>query len=260
MTAGQFRDWEHKAITLMGMSGVGKTTLGNKLPADRWFHYSGDYRLGTRYMDEAIVDNIKIEAMKVPFLAQLLRSDSIYICHNITMTNLSPISTYLGKIGDPAKGGLAVEEFKSRQALHMVAETAAMFDVDIFMRKAREVYGYPNFINDAGGSLCELENRDVYEMLAEKTLIVYLEASADMLDELVERARQCPKPMYYRPEFLDQNLAEYLAEEQLQNSAQIDPDDFVRWIFPRLVDDRLPRYESIAEQYGVTIDWRTKTR
>ena len=33
-----------------------------------WFHYSVDYRIGTRYMGEYIADNFKREAMKVPLL------------------------------------------------------------------------------------------------------------------------------------------------------------------------------------------------
>jgi hypothetical protein len=40
-----------------------------------------DYRIGTRYMGEHIVDNFKREAMKVPFLRDLLRSDSILQHH-----------------------------------------------------------------------------------------------------------------------------------------------------------------------------------
>ena len=33
----------------------------------------------------------------------------------------------------------------------------------------------------------------------------------------------------------------------------IDPDDFVRWVFPRLFDARIPRYERIADDYGYTV-------
>ena len=83
------------------MSGVGKTTLAALLQNHEWFQYSVDYRIGTRYMDEHIVDNFKREAMGNPFLAELLRSDSIYIRSNISFHNLAPLSTYLGKPGNP---------------------------------------------------------------------------------------------------------------------------------------------------------------
>src|SRR5262245_37802742 len=49
------------------MSGVGKTTLANRLPRSEWFHYSGDYRIGTKYLAEPILDNIKHQAMQVGF-------------------------------------------------------------------------------------------------------------------------------------------------------------------------------------------------
>ena len=38
-------------------------------------------------------------------------SDSIYIASNITFDNLAPLSTYLGKPGDPAQGGLPFDEY-----------------------------------------------------------------------------------------------------------------------------------------------------
>lgn len=253
MTAAEFRSAPFRAVTLLGMSGSGKTTLASKLPKNRWFHYSGDYRIGTRYLDHPILDNINNEAMKVPFLANLLRSDSISICHNITINNLAPIASYLGMVGDSARGGLSVEEFKRRQGQHRDAEIAAMYDVRSFINKTRETYGYPNFVNDSGGSLCELEEPDVIRQLAEDTLIIYLRPSEELLDQIIERSLQNPKPMYYQEAFLDKVLPQYLSEQGLETPDQIDPSDYFRWIFPRLVEHRLPLYESIARDYGVVV-------
>ena len=253
MTAAEFRSAPFRAVTLLGMSGSGKTTLASKLPKNRWFHYSGDYRIGTRYLDHPILDNINNEAMKVPFLANLLRSDSISICHNITINNLAPIASYLGMVGDSARGGLSVEEFKRRQGQHRDAEIAAMYDVRSFINKTRETYGYPNFVNDSGGSLCELEEPDVIRQLAEDTLIIYLRPSEELLDQIIERSLQNPKPMYYQEAFLDKVLPQYLSEQGLETPDQIDPSDYFRWIFPRLVEHRLPLYEAIARDYGVVV-------
>ena len=138
------------------MSGVGKTTLANKLPKGSWFHYSGDYRIGTKYLQEPILDNVKRQAMRVPFLRDLLRSDSIYLANNITVTNLEPVSKFLGKPGSVSLGGLPLDEFKRRQTLHMRAEIEAMKDVAEFIEKTHDIYGYQHFINDAGGSICSL--------------------------------------------------------------------------------------------------------
>ena len=243
-----------RAVTLLGMSGSGKTTLASKLPTNRWFHYSGDYRIGTRYLDEPILDNVKKEAMKVPFLARLLRTDSIYLCHNITINNLAPIASFLGMIGDPNKDGLEVEEFKRRQVLHREAEIASMHDVRHFIKKTRDLYGYPHFINDAGGSLCELNHSAVIQRLAEDTLIVYLKPSEGLLDQIIERSLQKPKPMYYQDQFLDRVLPQYLEEEDLQSPLEIIPDRFFAWMFPKLVEHRLPLYQEIADQYGVVVE------
>jgi hypothetical protein len=253
LTVSEFSAWENKRITLLGMSGVGKTRLAYMLRKHNWFHYSGDYRIGTRYLDEPILDNIKQQAMQIPFLRDLLRSDSIYIRNNITADNLKPVSSFLGKLGNPEQGGLSLQEFKRRQELHRQAEIAAMKDVPEFLRKAQEIYGYQHFVNDAGGSLSELDDPEVLRVLDEYTLILYLKTTEKDEQELIRRAEEDPKPLYYRENFLDEQLARYMQEHALPYIALIDPDAFVRWMFPRLFYARLPRYQAIADQYGYTI-------
>ena len=253
MSAEQFLNWESKSITLLAMSGAGKTTLANKLPKDKWFHYSGDYRIGTKYLDEPILDNIKKQAMEVPFLRQLLLSDSIYIRNNVTVNNLAPVSTFLGKLGNPDLGGLSLAEFK-RQKLHHKAEIAAMNDIPDFIRKAEEIYGYKNFLNDAGGSVCELDSTEVLNTLAAHSLIIYLKIPSSLEQAIVERAKSDPKPLYYREAFLDEHLEKFMAFKGCQSTDEIAPDEFVSWVFPCLFESRLPRYQAIANQYGYTID------
>ena len=72
-SAQAWRDAPSKRVLFFGMSGLGKTYISNILRhSGQWFHYSADYRIGTRYMGEYIADNAKAEAMKVPFLRDLL--------------------------------------------------------------------------------------------------------------------------------------------------------------------------------------------
>ncbi len=253
LSVQEFRDWKHKSITLLGMSGVGKTRLSNMLRRHQWFHYSGDYRIGTRYLGEPILDNIKQQAMQIPFIRDLLRSDSIKIRNNIDVDNLQPVLSFVGMLGDPEKQGLSLREFKRRQAMYRQAEIDAMMDVPEFIRKAREIYGYLHFVNDVGGSLCELEEPGVIDLLEKHTLFLYIQATQNDEIELIERAYRDPKPLYYRPVFLDEQVDLYMREKDLSYVALIDPVDFTRWVFPRLFHARIPRYEAIAGPLGYTV-------
>lgn len=253
-------DWlaaEKKRILLFGMSGLGKTWAANLLRDEGWFHYSVDYRIGTRYMGEYIADNFKREAMKNPFLAELLLSDSVYIASNITFENLAPLSTYLGKPGDPAKGGLPFDEYLHRQTQHREAEMAALLDTRHFIERAEDIYGIGNFLCDSGGSICEVVDPEdpadpILSALSENLLMVWIEGSDAHTEELIQRFSRAPKPMYYQPEFLAAKWAEYRALKGV-SEAQVDPDDFVRWTYAQALAHRQPRYGAMAKNWGVSI-------
>lgn len=255
------KSWQNaaqKRVMLFGMSGLGKTYVSTMLRESRaWFHYSVDYRIGTRYMGEHIADNFKAEAMKNPFLAELLRSDSIYVGSNITFENLAPLSTYLGKPGDPARGGLAIAEYRKRQCQHQAAEIAALHDAAHFIERADTLYGYQNFVCDSGGSICEVadpfaDHDPVLQALADKMLLVWIEGSEDHTSELIRRFDRAPKPMYYQPAFLDAAWQEYLKENKCLES-EVDPDSFIRWTYARALAHRQPRYAAMAKRYGVKV-------
>ncbi len=256
-SAQDWRDAEQKKALLFGMSGLGKTHISNTLRANGdWFHYSIDYRIGTRYMGEHITDNAKREAMKVPFLRELLMTDSIYIGSNITFNNLAPLSTYLGKPGNPEKGGLPFAEYMLRQRQHRTAEMAALMDTETFISRAHDLYGYDHFVCDTGGSICEVVDANdpkdpILTALSQNTLMVWIKGSDAHTEELVRRFDKAPKPMYYQPEFLLDCWHAYL-DETGQDESAVDPDAFVRWTYARALAHRQPRYEAMS-RWGVTV-------
>jgi len=257
-SAQAWRDAPSRHVCLFAMSGLGKTHVSNMLrDAGTWFHYSVDYRIGTRYMGEHIADNFKAEAMKNPFLADLLRSDSIRVESNITFENLAPLSTYLGKPGDPSKGGLPIDEYRRRQAQHDAAERATLLDTVHFIDRAKRLYDYPHFVCDTGGSICEVvdpSDRDdpILKALSKHTLMVWIKDTEDHRDELIRRFDRAPKPMCYQPAFLTETWNAYLAQTGTQPE-DVDPDAFVRWAYARALAHRHPIYAAMAN-WGVTVE------
>ena len=259
-------DWDnaaHKRVALFGMSGLGKTHVANMLRrggrgGGGWFHYSVDYRIGTRYMGEFIVDNFKREAMKNRFLAELLRKDSIDISSNISFEDLAPLSTYLGKPGDADKGGLEFEEYMRRLAQHKLAEINALTDTGHFINRAQSLYNYDNFICDTGGSICEVvdpddKNDPVLQHLSQNLLLVWIKGTDDHADQLIRRFNDDPKPMYYPPEIMRDMWQNYLAEKNVSVD-KVDPNDFIRWGYAKALQHRQPRYQSMADNWGISID------
>lgn len=255
-------DWlkaSNKSIALIGMSGVGKTRISAMLRDEGdWFHYSVDYRIGTRYLNEQIVDDFKREAMKNFYLRDLLRSDAIYIGSNLSFHNLTPLSTWLGKPGDAAAGGIPFEDYLARQRLHREAEIASMLDAPSFIDRARDLYQYANFICDTSGSLCEVvevenQNDPVLNAMYQSMLPVYIRGTDAHEADLKARFDRSPKPMYYQEAFLTQVWDDFLTETG-KGSDKVSPDEFIRYGFARLLNHRRPRYQAIADNWGVTVE------
>ena len=255
------KDWiksPNKRVSLLGMSGLGKTRLSNMLQSTfNWFHYSVDYRIGTRYLDEFIVDNFKQEAMKNDFLRELLLSDSIYISSNLNFNNLSPLSTYLGKPGKETLGGINFEKYKERQKQHREAEILSILDTNKFIKKSNDIYGYQNFVCDTSGSICEVVNPEdpndpLLSHLYEDTLIILIKGSRKHKEQLIKRFKKDPKPIYYNEDFLNKKWSNFKDEFKVSNS-NVDPDKFILYCFEELLDYRTPIYNSIAKNWGITI-------
>ncbi len=257
-SAKDWRDAARKKVLFFGMSGLGKTYVSNVLrDSGDWFHYSIDYRIGTRYMGEYITDNAKAEAMKVPFLRDLLLSDSIYIGSNISFENLTPVAAYLGKPGNPKLGGLELPEYRRRQEQFRLAEIHALLDTEYFIDRAQRLYQYPHFICDTGGSICEwVDPNDssdhVLSELSRQTLMIWIQGDDDHTAELIRRFDKAPKPMSYQPEFLTRVWDEYLAQHDCR-AEDVDPDTFIRWTYAQALAHRQPRYQAMAENWGVTV-------
>ncbi len=255
--AKTWRTAPRKSVLFFGMSGLGKTHVSDLLVQQGgWFHYSVDYRIGTSGMYRHIKDNLIAHAMRDPFLAEMLRTDTIYLEPNVHNHDLSAVAGYLGKPGDPARGGLPMAEYKRRQDQFRTAEIAALKDTAAFMDRAQSLYGYQNFICDTGGSICEWiepedDNDPLLQELANHCLLVWIKGDEAHAQELNRRFDIAPKPMAYQPEFLDRIWQKYLSENNVQET-DVDPDTFIRWTYAQALAHRQPRYAAMA-RHGITV-------
>lgn len=216
----KFLDDEHKSITFMGMSGVGKTYLSCQLAQWGWAHHSCDYYIGAHVLAD------KLDAP-------------------VTTEDLSPLSRFVGRIGDPALGGLDLDTFKDRQQAYYDAECRAI--------SACAPVSGQHCVNDTTGSFCEITDEALIEKACSESLLVYLKATPEEEQEVLKRAREYPKPLFFPSALFDEKLAAYQAEQGIDDVARIVPDEFSRWVFPHLFAARLPKYQALADRYGVSI-------
>lgn len=245
-------------IAVMGLSGVGKTTLARCLPVSRWFHYSVDYRIWTHYLGDELNDYLKKLAMSHPLLRDMLRRDAITVEHRVHFDNLLATSLYMGMLGNPEKHGSTLPDFTARMAQHAVAERSATLDIPRFIARAEELYDYPHFIADLSGSLCEVVEPDdpedaLLRMLDETVTLIYIRATAEHEKVLIDRNIVDPKPIYYRPDFVAAELPGLLEKFQVGDVTELSPRDVGAYLYPRLLAHRVERYEAIAARHALTL-------
>ena len=225
LTKQEFLDQKQKSITLIGMSGAGKTHISCQLEKWGWYNYSCDYVIGDKYL-----------------------RDQLENAEGLSTDDISAISTYLGKLGNPDMGGFDLTLFKKRQKAYYDAEVKALYAM------GRELLDTDkDFVHDSTGSLCEITDEEVLRQIGTQTMFVYLKTGEAEEREVLQRAFDYPKPLFFPPSFLDEKLAQYIAENDLGGVQDIVPDDFSRWVFPRLFEARKPKYQRLADLYGITI-------
>ena len=234
MSKADFLAQDKKAITLMGMSGVGKTVLSMKMEAWGWQHFSCDLEIGRTALGGEIT-----RVMGVP-------------SSTITADDLSLLSRYVGQVGNTDEGGLDIVEFKRRQRAYLNAEREAMSKACDLMDSRTMP-----FIHDSTGSMCELNDNALMRNIAERSLIIYIQADEQDTQDILERARLYPKPLYFPSDLFDTWLREYMQGQGITDYNAVAPDDFSRWVFPMLFDSRLPKYKRLADRYGITIMSKT---
>lgn len=238
-------------ITLLGHSGIGKTTLSALLTNGGWYHYSGDYRIATRYLDEAVNLWLENVAAQIPTLKKLLEEDALSIKGKVEIEKLAVLSAYIGKLG---REGFSLNEFLTRQKAFTEAEKQAMYDIPLFIHRAKTRFKKEKFINDAGGSLGEYgDDLELMEFLAQRTIFVYLHAEEDLQQELENRAARYPKPICYQPQFLQTMIESYKQVSGIKNPDDFPSDEFLRFVMPYFFRHRRDNYLKIAKKYGVIL-------
>ena len=151
---------------------------------------------------------------------------------------------------------MPIDEYRRRQEQFRQSELSALNDTSYFADRALALYGYPHFICDTGGSICEWvdatdDNDPVLTHLSGTCLPLWIKGDAAHTEALIARFDKAPKPMAYQPEFLLTCWTAYLAESGLSEN-KVDPDAFVRWTYARALAHRQPRYEAM-ERWGVSV-------
>ncbi|MDR2527187.1 MAG: hypothetical protein LBC92_04930 [Rickettsiales bacterium] len=230
-------------ISLVGMSGVGKTTFASSQNPSIYFHYSVDYVIGKYFLENDILECIK-DKINSKLVYKLIKDNKLSMNANINIKDLSLVSLFLGKFGSKKLGGLDRKEFLRRQRLYAAAEKKSTMELGDIADKIFEM-GYKYIINDLTGSICEVID-DKIEKFLKQTTIKYLPSSKEHIETLKNRAKKSPKPLLFSESFFESVVEKFKKEKNIKNDDNVVPDEFCIYSFPLLIENRIPKYERIA--------------
>ncbi len=218
------------AIVLIGMSGVGKS------------HWASIYGKGGCVVsaDEQIADKIS-DKMREAGIGGEGEKEKI-----------DRLAAFVGKFGGKKYGGFEYYKFLERQEIYSNAERDSLRDWSQILpnwlgRKGEDDVS----LYDTTGSFCEILRDEIHnpyspsQKLKEHACIVYLACSGEEEEILLKRQLERPKPMVYNRGCFEGWLSDYQRQKSVAEE-NIDPEDFLRFVFPKAIEPRRARYEEFA--------------
>lgn len=241
-----------KNITLVGMSGCGKTFLSQSLIKKGFFHYSADWEISTILRPQilqSVIEKIKNES---PFFKSLHENFLIKTELSLTFDDLSTVTNFVIPLNE--KNKVTYKNLITSQKIYKQAELQSMAN---FFRDAQSImknYKSSGIICDATGSIFEitLESPEIIEKLKNETQVVYIKTDENHKQTLIDRSKNAIKPILYNERFLNKNLQEYYSVKKIDDDFEIDG-EFFPWVFANLLEYRTQCYEKLASQTNAII-------
>ncbi|MBO9452908.1 hypothetical protein J7426_21775 [Tropicibacter sp. R16_0] len=239
---------EPRDILLIGMSGIGKTLLSSYLNrSGAWRYVSIDAQIQGCYLREQILEVFINEVSKGAMLSKLQELGVLSLDDELCKDSLAPLTSYLGMPGDPSKGGIEFTEYVKRQNFHRQAELTAVADL-LSLSSQRPV------LADSSGSFCELfaPGDPIFSALKDRFLIVSLRETDELVQRLIARYVENPKPIYYSPDLLSEYWGEYSANVGGRDR-YVDPRKFALWSYQKMISVRRDKFAELARHSDISI-------
>ncbi|WP_139056624.1 hypothetical protein [Ruegeria conchae] len=206
-----------------------------------------DAQIQGQYLRKQILDAFNAEVSKGAMLSRLQELGILNLGDELCKDTLAPLTSYLGMPGDPDRGGIEFNEYVKRQNFHRQAELTAVEGL-LSLESDQPV------LADSSGSFCELfaAGDPTFSALKERFLIVSLRESDELVQNLIVRYVENPKPIYYPPDLLSEYWSEY-SEMAGDRDSDIDPTMFALWSYQKLISVRRDKFAALARQSDISI-------